>query len=65
MGERSQHYTVDQFLRRLDTREASDVDFHTLQCEQCRLVRALVERVWGAPSDEDSEVLVDWLRSRV
>lgn len=65
MGERSQHYTVDHFLRRLDAREAIDVDFHVRQCEQCRLLRALVERVWGEPSDEDSEVLVDWLRTRV
>jgi hypothetical protein len=63
MGQ-GEHHTVDQFLRKLDDTGLSDADFHTDVCEQCRLVEALVQRVWGEPTDEDSEVLVDWLRAR-
>lgn len=64
MGSSSGHYTVDQFLRKLDPPRRSDSDGHTDTCDQCRLMEALVLRVWGEPSDEDSEVLVDWLRDR-
>ena len=64
MGDGYRHYTIDHFLLRLEVADGVNRDAHTEECEQCRLMQALVERVWGEPSEEDSEVLVDWLRAR-